>query len=204
MKVNMKKYHVNEIFLSIQGEGQRSGIANVLVRFAHCNLKCNLAEHGFDCDTDYSGSIEYTKQGLIEKIEEVGGICPNIIFTGGEPALQLDFDLTRDLWEKHYFLAVETNGTHNLDKLTLDWVSCSPKTAEHTIRLSKCHELRYVLADGRALPKPSIQADHYYLSPVFNPDWTVDQKSLAWCIKLIMENPKWKLSVQWHKMLHLR
>ncbi len=197
-------YHVNEIFYSIQGEGHRTGVANVLVRFAHCNLKCNLIEHGFDCDTDYSGSNEYTLEGLVNEIRGIGGKCKNIIFTGGEPALQLDEDLCVALHKAGYYLAVETNGTHNLDKLGIEWVSCSPKTAEHTIRLSKCSELRYVMPHGRALPKPSTKADHLYLSPVFNPDFSIDQKSLAWCVKLIMENPEWKLSVQSHKFLKLR
>lgn len=200
----MKKYHINEVFLSFQGEGARSGSLNVFVRFAHCNLKCNLKEHGFECDTDYSGSMEMSQDDLVEKISEVGQKCKNIIFTGGEPALQIDFELTKTLRDLRYYVAIETNGTIDISKLTLDWISCSPKTAEHTIKIEKCNELRYVLGKDRALPKPHAKADNYFLSPVFNPDWSIDYESLIWIMKLIKENPTWKMSVQTQKLLNLR
>ena len=93
-----------------------------------------------------------------------------------------------------------------LKELGLDWVSCSPKTAEHTLKADNgnCNELRYVLAKDRALPKPHLLAEYYYLSPVFTPDMRIDYESLGWCIKLIHEEPKWRLSVQYHKFLNLR
>lgn len=202
----MKKYHVNEIFLSVQGEGARAGTLDIFVRFSHCNLQCNLKEHGFDCDTDYSGSMEFSQVELIEKITEVGQKCKNIIFTGGEPALQLDPGLCTLLRERGYFLAIETNGTKDLQDLNLDWISCSPKTAEHTLVCDRytCHELRYVIAKDRALPNPKLIAEHYYLSPVFNPDWTLDYDSLVWTMKLIKEHPTWRMSLQMHKFLKFR
>ena len=202
----MKQYHVNEVFLSVQGEGARAGTLDVFVRFAHCNLQCSLKEHGFDCDTDYSGSMKFTATELLDKVQEIGQKCKNIIFTGGEPALQLDPGLTALFHDNGYYLAVETNGTKDLQPLNLDWISCSPKTAEHTLICDRntCHELRYVLAKDRALPNPKLIAEHYYLSPVFNPDWSVDYGSLTWILRLIKENPTWKMSLQAHKLLQLR
>ncbi len=199
-------YYINEIFFSIQPEGARSGTPNVFVRFSACNLKCNLKEHGFDCDTNYSGAQPYLLEELISKIQEVGGNCKNVILTGGEPTLQYDAALSNRLRDEGYFIAMETNGTNAIPlDIYPHFVSCSPKTAEHTLRLPLSPtELRYVLAANQALPKPSLEAGEYYLSPVFNPDATIDYDSLIWCINLIKENPKWKLSVQWHKLLRLR
>lgn len=198
-------YHVNEIFLSIQAEGFRSGTPNVFLRFAFCNLKCNLVEHGFDCDTNYTGAIEYSLEGLIDKVGEVGKGCKNIILTGGEPALQYDAPLHAALKEAGYYIAMETNGTKGIPYgIRPDFISCSPKTAEHTLLIGDVDELRYVLAVNQAIPKPLLLAEHYYLSPVFTPSMVIDYESLSWCMKLILENPKYRMSVQWHKLLHLR
>ena len=64
----MKTYHVNEIFHSIQGEGVRVGIPHVFVRFAHCNLTCNEAEHGFDCDTEFSSGRKMTAREIFQEV----------------------------------------------------------------------------------------------------------------------------------------
>jgi len=190
---------VNEIFYSIQGEGARTGTANVFVRFAGCNLKCNREEHGFDCDTDFSGGIDYTAEELADKIYEVDRFeCLSIIWTGGEPSLQLTGELLNLLPD--FYHAIETNGT-NLIPERIDWVSVSPKTAEHTLRVGRASELRYVRAKEQALPKPKLDAYHLFVSPAFLPDASIDLDALAWCRKLVMENPKWKLSLQTHKLL---
>ena len=206
IKATIKMYYINEIFFSIQPEGARSGTPNVFVRFSGCNLKCNLKEHGFFCDTNFSGGTPFLLEELISKVQEVGGNCKNVILTGGEPSLQYDAALCHRLREAGYFIAMETNGTNEIPlDIYPNFVSCSPKTAEHTLcLLLPPSELRYVLAANQALPKPRLEADHYYLSPVFTPDMTIDYDSLTWCIELIKENPKWKLSIQWHKLLHLR
>ncbi len=197
--LKQRTYSVNEIFYSIQGEGNRTGTVNVFVRFSGCNLTCNIKEHGFDCDTNWSNGIKYTENELIETIKSLDeNKCGNIIWTGGEPALQLSETLLASLPD--YFHAVETNGTRELPD-SVDWISCSPKTAEHTLRCGPVNELRYVINDNMALPKPRLEAEHFYLSPTFNPDGSPDLKAVKWCQALIMENPKWKLSLQTHKLL---
>lgn len=197
-----KEYYIVEIFQSIQGEGFRAGTANVFVRFSFCNLKCNLQEHGFECDTNYSGAIKYSLAELVAKIHEIGGDHMPVIFTGGEPALQVDKELCDALRPR--YLAIETNGTHKIPE-ELDWVSCSPKTAEHTLKIQGAQELRYVLPAGHALPRPTLPHEYLYLSPVFHPNMTIDYQSLAWCTKLVMENSQGvRLSCQMHKLLKLR
>tara|TARA_R110002020_G_scaffold34660_3_gene105257 strand:+ start:1569 stop:2171 length:603 start_codon:yes stop_codon:yes gene_type:complete len=199
-------YKVNEIFLSIQGEGIRTGTANVFVRFAHCNLKCNVKEHGFDCDTDYTGSADVTLDELCDRIDTIAEGCRAIIFTGGEPALQLDAALVRQLKDRGYYLAIETNGTvDNPAMHLLDWVTVSPKTAEHTIRVVTCDEVKYVLPSEKQPPVPAIKATYYLLSPVFNGN-EIDREALKWCVSQVKQPSKtpWLLSVQNHKFWKCR
>jgi 7-carboxy-7-deazaguanine synthase len=184
----------------------RAGTPNMFLRFAHCNLKCNIKEYGFDCDTDFTGSRDMNLDELMEEIIEVAGTCRNIIFTGGEPMLQLDEPLVSALKKEGYYLAVETNGTCESDVYPLlDWVTVSPKTAEHTMRVPKCDELKYVLPSRKEPPVPSIEAAYYLLSPVFN-GYEIDRESLAWCVAQVNKVGKipWRLSVQNHKFWKAR
>ncbi len=195
----MSNYKVNEVFYSLQGEGARAGSANVFVRFAGCNLQCNVTDHGFDCDTNFSGGTAYTLNELVACIRSADvRNCKSIIWTGGEPSLQLTIELLQALPE--FYHAVETNGTKELPT-QVDWISCSPKTAEHTLRCGTVDELRYVINAGMALPKPKLKATHYFVSAAFEPDETITKDSFEHAVKLCKENPKWKLSLQTHKLL---
>lgn len=199
-------YRVNEIFYSVQGEGVRAGTANVFVRFSGCNLTCNRAEHGFDCDTEFVSGRKYTDvTDLMEAIRDLPGraSCEWIIWTGGEPALQLDAELVKAARELGYQQAIESNGTQILPS-GLDWVCVSPKTAEHTLQSQVIDELKYVRRAGMGIPKPVLQAKHYLVSPAFQPDGTCLKEDLEWCIKLVKENPRWRLSLQQHKAWKVR
>lgn len=194
-------YRVNEFFCSLQGEGVRAGTMNVFVRFSGCNLACNLHDHGFDCDTEFTSGISYSAEQVAMHVRSYNS--QSVIFTGGEPALQLDDELVAELGKSHY-LAVETNGTKELPD-GLDWICVSPKTAEHTLRVGqKVNELKYVRRAGQAIPKPTLKADHYLISPAFQPDGTLRQEDLRWCIQLVRENPTWRLSMQQHKLWSVR
>src|SRR5207244_2745020 len=96
--------------------------------------------------------------------------CTAIVLTGGEPALQVDPALVATLRQSGYYLAIETNGTRNIDHLALDWVCVSPKVAEHAIQQRTAHEVKYVRAYGQGIPQTVVQADHYLLSPAFDGD----------------------------------
>lgn len=207
-----KTYRINEIFYSIQGEGIRAGTANVFVRFSACNLRCSVddPDSGFDCDTEFTSGQSYELGDLVSEIAKAGTIttedmyvCPNVILTGGEPGLQIDDELIAALKHFNKYVAVETNGTIKLPN-GINWVCCSPKSAEHTLRISRADELKYVRHEGQGIPKPSVPASNYLLSPRFNPDGTIDRRSLAHCIDLVKQNPKWRLSVQQHKFWEVR
>lgn len=199
----MKQYTVNEIFgPTLQGEGARKGTVNFWLRFAACNLTCRREVEGFDCDTDFSGGRKMTAQDIVETLNALNQQpypVRWVVCSGGEPTLQLDDELCLALEDAGYHIAVETNGTNELPPKGVDWVSCSPKTAEHTLRVGGVDELRYVRAVGQELPKPQLKASHYYISPAFEPDGSLKQETLDWCVKLCLENPRWALSIQDHK-----
>ncbi|KKM18446.1 hypothetical protein LCGC14_1665560, partial [marine sediment metagenome] len=172
------RYHVAEIFYSLQGEGHRKGTVNVFVRFAGCNLQCNVAEHGFDCDTDFRSRETFANaEDLVDRMLSVWSAgsthncyanpscrsqLPSVILTGGEPTLQVDDALISVLKRERFYIAIETNGTQPVHR-GIDWVTCSPKTKE--LAIERCDEVKCVLAMGEhpgdfKLPK----ADHYFLS----------------------------------------
>lgn len=201
-----KKYGINEIFYSLQGEGVRAGTCNVFVRFSGCNLTCNVNDpfSGFDCDTEFSSNVKMSAKEIFDKAKELGGNCKNVIFTGGEPALQLDLDVLGYFKAHNWHTAIETNGTRNIAELGLDWITLSPKSAEHTLQQKGATEIKYVRRIGQGIPKPSINAVYKLISPAFNADSTINKEDLEYCINLIKENPEWRLSLQLHKWLKVR
>lgn len=210
----MKTCMVVECFYSLQGEGMRAGTANVFIRMTGCNLKCSvepgpLSPGGFDCDTEFASGRRVTLDQLwewVQKSVEISTGEPRtgrqdwigwIIFTGGEPGLQVDTELIDYFHAKGCKLAIETNGTIALPP-ELDWITLSPKVAEHAIKQLRADELKYVRGFGQGIPKPSAVAANYLISPAFD-GGVVHPDTMKWCIKLCLENPTWRLSVQQHK-----
>ena len=203
-------YVVKEIFYSLQGEGVRAGTAALFLRFAGCNLKCSFKTHGFDCDTRWDGGKKMSLDEIIDCLAKEGyqrgpleGCTIQwVVLTGGEPGLQVDADLVDRLHEEDYAVAIETNGTVNLDilKTAFDWITVSPKVPEEEVKQLEAHEVKYVMMDARPLPEPACMADHYLLSPKTYPVIGVSQVALKHCIKLVKENPRWRLSMQQHKI----
>lgn len=229
----MKTYKINEIFYSVQGEGVRSGTANVFVRFSNCNLKCSDSDDngpdnnvGFNCDTEFESGVRMTAAEIVQAVKDCSPFCKWIVLTGGEPALQLDEDLCDALhYGPGYSLAIETNGTIELPRAhqyrglsmtapilemyAIDWICVSPKSAEHTLRQLQAHEVKYVRNAGQALPASRVTALHYLLSPAFsainvNGTSSLDMASALRCVELCKLHPIWRLSVQLHKWIRVR
>jgi organic radical activating enzyme len=139
---------------------------------------------------------------IVEEMRQLSESCRWVILTGGEPALQVDRELIDGLHAAGYELAIETNGSLELPA-GIDWITVSPKVAEHAIRQRKAHEVKYVRGYGQGLPKTVVEADHYLISPAFDGD-RIDPRALDWCIRLCKENPPWRLSVQQHKTWKVR
>ena len=211
----MKKYKVNEWFYSLQGEGMRAGTANVFLRFSGCNMRCAKEEGpkspgGFDCDTEFESGNLHTADDIVAIVEDCwvkgsAGSSKNkaVICTGGEPGIQLDSDLVAKLKEAGFYVAIETNGSIDVRERGIDWITVSPKVAEHAVRCLTANEVKYVRGVGQAVPKPKCKAEHMLLSPAFN-GLTLDQESLRWCIELVESNPEWRLCAQLHKVWNRR
>jgi len=155
------------------------------VRLAGCNLHCDF------CDTDHRTTLLLSAAQIV--MDAATYPVRRVLFTGGEPSLQLDDELLTafDGW----YVAVETNGT--LPLLKVNWITCSPKNAP--VVLEHVNELRYVLRAGDALPTPTVAADHYPLSPIFD-GMRLNADNLTHCIALCKMHPQWRLSVQAHKL----
>lgn len=201
-------YAVKEIFYSLQGEGVRAGIPHIFLRFAGCNLDCKmqagpLSPGGFDCDTDWKNGTAMSIDQLIEALEKVNTHhCKWVLLTGGEPAMQLDTDLIDCLIGAGYNMAIETNGTVDVSP-EIDWISCSPKVGPYALQYAD--EVRCVLAVGQTLPdiEQLPTTEHYLVSPANDGD-QLNRENAEWCMKLVLDNPMWRMSMQYHKVLKIR
>jgi 7-carboxy-7-deazaguanine synthase len=180
----------------------RAGTPNLFLRFARCNLACKAESEGFDCDTEFESGRWLSGGEIVAECKSLAPSCTWIVATGGEPALQLASELVEELHAAGFKLAVETNGSRELPP-GLDWVTVSPKVAEHAVRQRTAHEVKYVRGYGQAIPRTVVKADHYLISPAFDGQ-EVERRTLDWCIRLCKENPPWRLSVQQHKLWNIR
>ncbi len=204
-------YTVKEIYYTLQGEGANAGRAAVFCRFAGCNLWTGREEDRTNaicqfCDTDFlgtdgpgGGKFE-TAHGLANAIARVwpGGGKPLVVFTGGEPYLQLDAEVLEEVHKRGFEAAVETNGTVE-KSLDLDWICVSPKANSEVLTRSG-HELKLVFPQAGAMPEQFADWDfqHFFLQPMDGPEREQNtQLATAYCLK----HPKWRLSLQTHKLL---
>lgn len=200
----MKKYFVKEIFQSLQGEGYWSGRLAVFVRFAGCNLWSGRERDREKaickfCDTDFVGGKSMSQDELISEICKYSGM---VIFTGGEPALQLDNELIRQLHKRHKYCAIETNGTLKVPE-TLDWICVSPKAGTEII-VKWADELKFVFPQGGMSPdaaRNSLSAKHLWLSPMDGPSLAENIKK---AIDYVHADNRWRLNIQAHKIWEIR
>lgn len=188
----MKK--INEIFYSLQGEGCFTGVPAVFVRFAGCNLKCSF------CDTDFISFTEMSDEQILEEIQKYP--TEHVILTGGEPTLQLDKSLLDLLEAQKLTVHIETNGTHPLPEGKIDWVTCSPKYAP--LHIQRIDELKVVYQGQDMEPYEGIQAQAYCLQPCDTGNAEKNRENVQQTIQYILQHPKWRLSLQTHKMIGIQ
>lgn len=199
-----KVYTVKEIFYSVQGEGFHMGKPATFVRFAGCNLWSGREQDRVSaickfCDTDFVGGQRMTREEIVAECIKNPGM---VIFTGGEPALQLDHELVRALQRCNKFVAIETNGTLPIP-LCLDWVCVSPK-GNTDIVVREADELKLVYPQEGMSPcaaMGSIRAKHLWLSPVDGPAWADAVKGAVRHAKI---DTRWRVNIQAHKFWGVR
>jgi 7-carboxy-7-deazaguanine synthase len=206
-------YSVKEIYYTLQGEGGQAGRAAVFCRFAGCNLWSGREEDRSRavckfCDTDFigtdgpgGGKFE-TPTALAAAIRghwpQQGRATPLVVFTGGEPLLQLDAALVAAVHGQGLEIAVETNGTQPAPA-GLDWVCVSPKAAAPLV-LTQGSELKLVFPQPDAMPERFEDLDfkHFFLQPMDGPD---RQRNTARAVAYCLAHPQWRLSIQTHKVI---
>lgn len=195
-----QKLRINEIFYSLQGEGAFSGYPAIFIRLSGCNLSCPF------CDTKHQSYKEYPISEILEHIQHMP--AHRIIFTGGEPSLQLSAQTLHPFKEQGYELHVETNGTGNLPLEELDWITCSPKTAydsRATLRQEGINEMKVIFDDEHDVDQfLNIKADCYYLQPCDTGEEERNKEITRKCIEHVKEEPRWNLSLQIHKILNIQ
>ena len=213
--MSSKRYAIKEMFYTLQGEGFHAGRAAVFCRFSGCNLWSGLEKSRSTaacrfCDTNFVG-IDGTHGGRYESAEVVSTILsvwkghgtPMVVFTGGEPLLQLDEPLIEACKQQGLYVAVETNGTKPIPE-GLDWVCVSPKPRS-TIVVERASELKLVYPQSEIEMHPSkfehFQAEHRYLQPLYNDDVLTHRAAV---VQFCLQNPKWRLSIQMQKILGVR
>ncbi len=202
----MSLMRVNEVFYSLQGEGRRAGEPSIFIRVAGCSMSAACLASGVLCDTEFASGTDYTPEALLAAVRAASSDCRWIVWTGGEPTDRLSNTIVELFKTAGYLQAIETSGVRPVSP-GLDWVTVSPKVAEHALVRNftgqRVDELKYVRRMGQGIPVPALTASHYYLQP-HALGQQVDMESLRHCIELCKTNPQWSLSLQTHKLLGIR
>jgi 7-carboxy-7-deazaguanine synthase (Cx14CxxC type) len=205
-------YAVKEIFYTLQGEGYQAGRAAVFCRFAGCNLWTGREEDRSDavctfCDTDFVGTDGEGGARYATATDLASAIVAAwqgedgarfVVFTGGEPLLQIDEDLLAAVHAHGFSCAVETNGTRRAPS-GVDWICVSPK-AGAPLELTNGHELKLVYPQAGLTPDAltDLAFDHFWLQPMDGAALAENTKAaIAYCLA----HPRWRLSLQTHKII---
>ncbi len=207
-------YSVKEIFYTLQGEGANSGRVAVFCRFAGCNLWTGREADRADatcrfCDTDFVGTdgpgggkfpdaLSLARAVAASWAAGASGGRRLVVCTGGEPLLQLDAPLLDALHAEGFEVAVETNGTVPPPR-GLDWLCVSPK-AEAPLVVTEGNELKLVYPQDGAEPErfEALGFDHFFLQPMDGP---AREANTAAALRYCLAHPRWRLSLQTHKLL---
>ena len=209
-------YTVKEIFYTLQGEGANAGKAAVFCRFSGCNLWTGREEDRHRaicqfCDTDFFGIGEDggkfdTAEKLADEVDSRWTAEDDrgekfVVCTGGEPLLQLDESLIREFHSRGFKVAVETNGTQDPPG-GIDWICVSPKAGADLV-IESGNELKLVFPQPGAMPETfeSLAFDHFFLQPM---DGENAASNTRLAIEYCMSHPKWRLSIQTHKLVGIR
>jgi 7-carboxy-7-deazaguanine synthase (Cx14CxxC type) len=208
-------YSIKEIFYTLQGEGNHAGRPAVFCRFAGCNLWSGREEDRASavcsfCDTDFVGTNGLgggkfkTAAALASAINDLWPksypASKYVVFTGGEPLLQLDVPLIDAMHECGFEIAIETNGTLPVPE-GVDWICVSPKMGSALV-VKKGSELKVVIPQaGQPMHEYALlDFEHHFVQAMDGPELDENIRlAIAYC----KDHPKWKLSVQTHKLLQI-
>ncbi|HJH76725.1 MAG TPA: 7-carboxy-7-deazaguanine synthase QueE [Prevotellaceae bacterium] len=188
---------VNEIFYSLQGEGYFTGTPAVFVRFSGCNLSCSF------CDTEHTSFTEMSEEDIVREV--CAYPAAHVVITGGEPTMQLTASLVDRLHAAGKYVQIETNGTYPLPEgCRVDWITCSPKY--RPVVLTHIDELKVVFQtpEQDMSQYDGMEAQVYSLQPCDVNDDRRNAVILKDAVEYCLSHPKWRLSLQTHKIINVR
>jgi len=204
-------YPINEIFYSIQCEGYYTGTPAIFIRLAGCNLRCEW------CDTDYSEKMKMTPAQIIKVVFNLwkGRGEPSVILTGGEPTIHNLMPLLDKLRKKNIFIAIETNGTADLDNNfsecceagLVDWLTVSPKNLKSVTdwMIDSASEIKIVFdkknSPNKYIKKYYLEADSRLVGRLFVQPCSENYRP---AVDFVLNHPQWRLSVQIQKIIGVR
>ncbi len=208
-------YSVKELFYTLQGEGAQTGRAAVFCRFSGCNLWSGLDKDRHKsicpfCDTDFVGidgeggakfsSADELAQAILSSWPDSDQGVPYVVFTGGEPLLQLDSELINQVHHCGFEIGVETNGTINAPD-GIDWLCVSPKTLEG-LKQTSGQEIKLLYPLANVTPDDCVNFDfeYFYLQAIDEASKNNNPAVVDYCLT----HPKWRVSLQTHKILNLK
>ncbi len=208
-------YSVKEIFYTLQGEGAHAGRPAVFCRFSGCNLWSGREVDRASavcrfCDTDFVGTDgegggkfadgEALAQAIDQQWPPHDTAHKYVVFTGGEPLLQLDTALIERMHAHGFTIAIETNGTLPVPA-GVDWVCVSPKRGS-TLVVERGNEIKVVIPqEGQHLADyAALDFSHFFVQAMDGPDLAAN---LRLAIDTCKRNPQWRLSLQTHKLLQI-
>jgi len=178
---------INEIFYSLQGEGYYTGTPAIFIRFSGCNLKCSF------CDTQHEEGRMMTDDEIMAEVRKYPAVM--VVLTGGEPSLALDREFIDRLHREKKYVCIETNGTNRLP-YNIDWVTCSPKQGVK-LGITGMDEVKVVYEGQDIAVYELLPAEHFFLQPC-------SCSNTAETVECVMKHPKWRLSLQTHKLIDIR
>ncbi|HJM33013.1 MAG: 7-carboxy-7-deazaguanine synthase [Candidatus Marinimicrobia bacterium] len=204
-------YTIKEIYFTQQGEGYHTGRPAVFLRFTGCNLWTGFeidreSAICYWCDTDFVGMDgpyggKYSAAQIADTVQRMwpeNEKKPYLVCTGGEPLLQMDDEFISTVHRSDFEIGIETNGT-KIPPEGIDWICVSPKANAEFI-LKKGHELKIVFPQSGINPRQyqDLDFDHFFIQPMDGPN---QGENIEKSKEFVVKNPKWKLSLQTHKIL---
>lgn len=200
-KMEEKKtiYKVNEMFESIQGEGYHTGEPVIFIRLAGCSMGCEW------CDTKYCQEVHYklTAEQIIQHIEK-NFVKKPVVISGGEPFEQDLQQLVKALQDKCYHIWIETNGAESIPDSIHAWLTVSPKKQVLEDNLKKADEIKLVISNEEDIKRAKRMRSHYSKTNFYLQPESGKKEATKLCVQTCIEDPRFKLSVQVHKLIDIK
>lgn len=194
-------YKINEIFESIQGEGYYSGEPVIFIRLAGCSMGCEW------CDTKYCQEVHYslTTEQVMSYIEK-HFVKKRIVITGGEPFEQDLEQLVQTLAHYGYNISIETNGAHEIPTQVsqASWITVSPKKSVLSTSLRAADEIKLVISNEEDISRAKQLISYYSPKYFYLQPESGKEAATNLCVKTCLEDPRFKLSAQLHKLINVK